>query len=584
MPYRAGKGKYKTMNYTKEELLKPFSRKFLPPDFTVTGVDAIKPWVDNLLERPLHSAGELQDWLEDYSELEAVLGEDYNLRYVAMTCDTKSKAKTNAYLQFVREIQPKLSEWSDALNKKFYGSPYHVRLDGGRYGRLTLMIGVSIELFIEKNIPLDTKLSEMSQQYQSITGAWSVEFDGEKRTMPQMGRYLLKTDRTVRESAWRATTARRLQDTEKLDALFDEMVKTRHEYAQNLGLPDYRAYAFKSKLRDYTPDDCLRFHDAIEKAAVPVVRHIMEKRKAEMKLDSLRPWDTAVDPLGRPPLEPFKEVSRLQKGTGEIFNKVDRRLGAMFSVIGETMDLDSRDGKAPGGYQTTFEERRIPFIFTNAAGLHGDVTTLLHEGGHAFHTLQCRRDPLIWYRHAAMEFSEVASMTQELLGNEHVTVFYDDPAAAKRAMYEQLERTVDIFPWVATVDAFQHWIYTNPQHNREERAAKWLEISTRFEAGVDWSGLDINIRKFAWHRQLHIFEVPFYYIEYAIAQLGALQIYRNYKNDSKKAVDAYLSALALGGSKGPKELFAAAGVKFDFSLDMLGQLMKMVEGEMAALK
>ncbi len=572
------------MNYTKEELLKPFNRKFLPPEFAVTGVDDIKPWVDHLLERPLHSAGELQDWLDDYSELEAVLGEDYNLRYVAMTCDTKSKAKTDAYLQFVRDIQPKLTEWSDALNKKFYGSPHRAKLDTARYGRLTLMIGVSIELFIEKNIPLDTRLSEMSQQYQSITGSWSVEFDGEKRTMPQMSRYQLKTDRTVRESAWRATATRRLEDAEKLDTLFDEMVGTRHEYAQNLGLADYRAYSFKAKLRDYTPDDCLRFHDAIERSSVPVVRRIMEKRKAEMKLVSLRPWDTAVDPLGRPPLEPFKEVSQLQRGTGAIFNKVDRRLGAMFSAISETMDLDSRDGKAPGGYQTTFEERRIPFIFTNAAGVHGDVTTLLHEGGHAFHTLQCRRDPLIWYRHAAMEFSEVASMTQELLGNGHVTVFYADPAAAKRAMYEQLERTADIFPWVATVDAFQHWIYTNPQHTREERAAKWLEISKRFETGVDWNGLDPNIRKYAWHRQLHIFEVPFYYVEYAIAQLGALQIYRNYKKDPQTAVDAYLKALTLGGSKGPKELFAAAGVKFDFSLDMLGQLMTMVEEEMAALK
>lgn len=571
------------MQNNTKELPAPFPRKFVDPGFKITDAQSIKPWVDRLLERPVNSPEELVRWLEDFSELEAVVGEDGNLRYVAMTCDTKDPAKTESYLSFVREIQPLLTEWTHALNLKYYGSPHRASLDPAEWGRLDRMMGVSIELFTEKNIPLDVKLSEMSQEYQKITGGWTVDFDGEKRTMPQMAKYLHRTDRALRESAWRATSSRRLADAGPLDALFDRMVAVRHEYARNLGLPDYRDYSFKAKMRDYSPEDCLVFHDAIERACVPLMRGIFEKRRRDMGLSALRPWDTAVDPLGRPPLEPFKEVAVLKDGVGEIFSRIDPRLGTMYDAIGEMMDLDSREGKAPGGYQTTFEERRIPFIFTNAAGVHGDVTTLLHEGGHAFHTLQCRANPMVWYRHATMEFCEVASMSQELLGNGQLDVFYKNPEDARRAMFEQLERTVDIFPWVAVVDAFQHWIYTNPRHSQKERYDKWLELSGRFEARLDWSGLDPAVRANAWHRQLHIFEVPFYYIEYAIAQLGALQIYRRFKDDPRVAVDKYLSALKLGGSVGPKSLFDAAGIQFDFSYDMVARLMAMVEEEMAEL-
>ena len=564
-------------------ILRPFPRKFVDQKFAVKDADSIRPWVEKLLDRPISSAEELARWLEDVSELEGIAGEDSNIRYVAMTCDTKNPAKTEAYLFFVREIMPKLAEWDDKIKRKYYESPWRKELDPRLYGRLDRMFATAIELFVEKNIPLDVRLSEMSQDYQRVTGAWTVEFDGKTLTMPQASRYLHQTDRKTRQAAWRAMSQRRLADAPALEALFDRMLKTRHEYAQNLGLKDFREYSFKAKLRDYSPEDCLEFHDSIEKAVVPLMRRIFEKRRRDMGLDSLKPWDTLVDPLGRPPLEPFKDVGKLQSGVGEIFEKIDARLGGMYGAITGMMDLDSRDGKAPGGYQTTYEERRTPFIFTNAAGVQGDVITLLHEGGHAFHTISCREAPMIWYRHASMEFSEVASMTQELFGNGHAAVFYPDAEQARRAMFEQLERTVDIFPWVATVDAFQQWIYSNPEHTGEERATKWLEISQRFEAGLDWAGIDPNARKYAWHRQLHIFEVPFYYIEYAIAQLGALQLYRKFKKNPEEAVDSYLSALKLGGSLSPRELFEAAGIKFDFSIGMLSDLMAMVEDEMERL-
>ncbi len=571
------------MNQTVPEWLKPFERKFIDPNFKITDAASIKPFVDKLLDREINSQQDVFEWLEDYSELESVIGEDFNHRYVAMTCDTKDKEKENAYLSFVREIQPKLTEWSHVLNKKYYGLECRNQLDKKRYGRLDRIISTQIELYEEKNIPLDVKLSEMSQKYQSITGAWMVEFDGKKQTMPQMIRYLYKTDRSIRESAWRASADRRLADSSALEELFDNMLKIRYNYAQNLNLKDYREFCFKSKLRDYTAEQCFEFHDSIEKAAVPVVKRIFEKRREKMNLNKLRPWDTVVDPLSRPPLEPFKEVNELQNGVEIIFRKINQRLGEKFKSIQHMMDLDSRDGKAPGGYQTTFEEQRIPFIFANSAGVHSDITTLLHEGGHAFHTLTCRNQPMVWYRHSSMEFAEVASMTQELFGNAYLDVFYKEEEQVKRAQLEQLERVVDIFPWVATVDAFQHWIYTNPNHDREERGKKWLEISERFEVGLDWQGINPEIKKHAWHKQLHIFEVPFYYIEYAIAQLGALQLYRVFKKSPAKAVDQYLKALSLGGSRSPAELFKAAGIKFDFSLDTLTELMETIEEEIKEL-
>ncbi len=567
------------MNNKTQEWLEPFERKFVSEDFKITDAASIKPWVDKLLGRTISSADDLVKWLEDYSELEGIIGEDSNTRYVEMTCNTKDKEKEERYLYFVREIQPKLIEWGDAMNRKYYESLYRKKLDMAVYGRLDRILSVAIELYTEKNIPLDVKLAEMSQKYQSITGAWMVEFDGRMQTMPQMSTYLQKTDRTLREQAWRAMAERRLQDSKSLDSLFDEMIKTRHEYAKNLGLSDYREYSFKGKLRDYTPDDCLRFHDSIERAAVPLMKRLAEKRRDDMKVGSLRPWDMSVDPLGRPPLQPFKNSNELQDGVEKIFRIIDSRLGESFGSIRKMMDLDSRDGKAPGGYQTTFEEKRIPFIFTNAAGIQEDITTLLHEGGHAFHTLSCRRQPMIWYRHASMEFSEVASMTQELFGSPYLDVFYVNKEDANRAIIKQLEHVADIFPWVAAVDSFQHWIYTHPNHTADERAEQWLKISERFEAGLDWSGINPDIRKYLWHRQLHIFEVPFYYIEYAIAQLGALMLYRIYKNDPKQAVGQYTNALSLGGSRPPQELFKAAGINMDFSYENLSSLMEMIESE-----
>ncbi|MBI2609008.1 MAG: M3 family oligoendopeptidase [Deltaproteobacteria bacterium] len=561
--------------------LKQYERIFIPKNFKLSDWDTLEPFFENLEKAQLKNTNYLEKWLDNTSELSSVIGEEGTVRYTQMTCHTNDEEKKKAYLQFIKEFQPKLLEWSNKLDKKYYKCSSRKKLPQKEYEEYNKKIETAILLHSPKNIPLSTKLSELSQKHQEITGNWVVDFDGKERTMPEMGKLLLSQDRSVREKAWFAAAQRRLQDKNTLENLYDEMLHTRQEFSHNLNLKDYREYCFKSKLRVYTEDDCFKLHEAIEKAVVPLVRKMNEEGKKEMKLKTLKPWDLSVDASGKPPLESFKNIQELQDGAEKIFYKIDSRLGERFHSIRPYMDLDSRKGKAPGGYQACYSERRLPFIFANATGVHNDVRTLLHESGHAFHTLQCRDQKLISYRHGPMEFCEVASMTQELLALPYLGVFYSDKDDYKRACEEQLKGTITILPWIAQVDAFQHWIYTHPQHTIEERSQTWIALSERFEKDIDWKDIPEEIKAHSWHRQLHIFQVPFYYIEYAISQLGALQIYRNYKKNPKKALSQYLNALALGGSRNVKELFKEAGIQFDFSIDLIQELTHMVADDLS---
>ena len=404
-----------------------------------------------------------------------------------------------------------------------------------------------VDLFRPENIPLETEEAKLSQQYQKLIGSLSVIFRGQERTLVQMGRYLEETDRAMRKEAWEVVANRRLQEVDKFEEMFDKLVKLRQQIARNAGFENYRDYAFRRLGRfDYTPTDCSHFHDAIEQEIMPVVRALQSERKAKLSLDRLHPWDLAVDPLGRPPLKPFEQVDDMVARTQRIFDRLDRDLAGGFQRMQELrlLDLANRKGKAPGGYQSTLAEARLPFIFMNAVGLQRDVETILHEAGHAFHALATQEEDLHAYRSAPIEFCEVASMSMELLGNEFIEEFYS-PAEATRARRTHLEGIVGIFPWIATVDAFQHWVYTHPGHTRAERSLAWLSLMDRFGGDVDWTGYDKS-RAYLWHRQLHIFLHPFYYVEYGIAQLGALQVWANSKSDKAKALAAYKQCAATG--------------------------------------
>lgn len=561
-----------------------YPRTFLPADLELGAWGRTQPWLERLLERDIDSTGALEAWLRDVSELQAALSEERARRYIAMTRDTGDAEAERRYVELVQEILPRAKPWLHKLNEKYVACSWRAGLDPARYGVLDRDIEVEIRLFREENIELQTQTSLLSQRYQKISGAMTVQFRGQERTMPQMGKFLEVTDRDTRREAWQATAARRLQEREAFDEIFEDLLGLRHRIARNADCADYRDYAFQSYRRfDYTPAHCEAFHEAVDRVVMPLVRDLAERRRAALDVARLRPWDYGVDPLGREPLRPFDDASELGAGVRRILHRLDPELEGQFASMLERgeLDLESRVGKAPGGYQSTLDESRRPFIFMNAAGLHRDVETLLHESGHAFHALAAREHELVDYRHAPIEFAEVASMTMELFADDLLQEFYDEADAA-RAKRKHLEGIIGLLPWIARVDAFQHWIYTHPEHARAERTAAWLALEERFEPPTDWSGCQ-EAREASWQRQLHLFCYPFYYIEYGIAQLGALQIWDAFKDDPRPALEGYRAALALGGSRPLPQLFEAAGARFRFDAEIVGPLVERIGRELETL-
>ena len=555
---------------------------FVPADIDASIWDNLQPYYQQLLDREFKCSGCIEQFLLDRSELDAAASEAGSNLYIAMTCNTEDEDAKNAFLSFVENVEPELKKIGFELNKKVVRSKQVEDLDKDRYGILLRDWFADVEIFREENVPLQTEDTKLGQEYAELCGAMMVDFDGEERTMPQMGVYQQDQDRSVRESAWRAVAERRLQDRKTIDGIFDKMVTNRNQTANNAGFEEYRGYMFAVKHRfDYTPDDCIAFHEAIEETCMPIVRKLAEERKSALGVETLRPWDLAVDPHGNDALKPFDTADDLIEKTSKVFHRMDSGLGEMFDTMrdgGYSLDLASRKGKAPGGYQASRDRQRKPFIFMNAASLPRDLDTMVHEAGHAFHYMLCRHDDLVWYRSAPLEFAEVASMSMESLSYPFLDEFYS-PEEIKRAIRKHLEGIVSVLPWVATIDAFQHWIYLNPEHTQEERTAHWLELGERFGGGVDWSGLEAE-QEAVWHRQLHPFEVPFYYVEYGIAQLGALQMWLKYRENSDDAIAAYKNGLTLGASKPLPTLFEAAGLQFDFTTDMVSTLMKTVEEEL----
>ncbi len=548
---------------------------YVPAALDATRWSELEPLYAGLLARPITSVAGLQELILDRSELDAAASEAASTNHINMTRDTEDAAVKRRYLDFVENVEPRLKEAGFELDKKVASSPFAGGLEPARFGVLLRDTRAAVELFRPENIPLETALTKLNQRYDELCGAMMVNFRGQERTLPQMGRYQEEPDRAVREEAWRLVVERRLRDREAIECVFEEMLTKRHAAAGNAGFDDYRGYAFKAKRRfDYTPADCDLFADGVGRHVVPAMRRLHEARRAGLGLDRLRPWDLAVDPRGRPALRPFATADEMVARTRRVFTRMDPSpggLAALFGALadgpqGETcLDLDSRKGKTPGGYQANRDRRRLPFIFMNAAGVQRDVETMVHEAGHAFHSLLCRAENVLSNRaDIPLEFAEVASMSMELTSHPFLDEFYPNAGDADRARRVHLEGIATILPWIATIDQFQHWLYTHPGHTRDERAAVWVGLQQRFGADLDWSGLE-DARRFMWQRQLHLFGAPFYYIEYGIAQLGALQLWQRYRADAPAAIAAYKRGLALGGSRPLPQLFAAAGLDFDFS-------------------
>lgn len=557
-------------------------RHFVSPDFRITTWENLQPYFQKLLDRPLNSGADLKQWLLDASELGAVVSEDMAWRYINMTCDTANTALRDRYTDFVQNIEPHMAPLNNDLNKKLMNCPFKEELTESGYKIYLRGVSNSIELFREENIPLQTEMQELEQQFGEINGAQSIDYNGETITLQKASVYLKNLDRAIRKEVYLKIQERRAQDESALNDLFSKLINLRHQIALNAGFQNYRDYKHRSLARfDYSVEDCLNFHEAVKQHAVPLINAHDRQRKTKLKLDDYRPWDTSVDEEGLAPLQPFKGAEELVSKTIACFNQLDPFFGDCIRRMNEMkrLDLESRLGKAPGGYQYPLYETDVPFIFMNSVGLHRDLVTMVHEGGHAIHSFLDFDLELTDFKSPPSEVAELASMSMELLSMEHWDVFFEDKADLLRAKKQQLESVMDTLPWIAAIDKFQHWIYLHPQHTVAERYEEWQNIMKDFGSSeINYEGFEANLKR-RWQVQLHLFEVPFYYIEYGFAQLGAIAVWRNYKKDPAKAIAAYKKALALGYTASIPEIYKAADIKFDFSPAYIKELMDFVKVE-----
>ncbi len=550
----------------------------LPEDLDATNWQELEPLFRELVQRPIASSAQLEQLLLDRSELDAAVLEAQALAYIQTTRFTKDTTAAEAYRKFTDEIDPKAKKAGFEIDRKVVASPFAAELDSKRYEVLLRDLRANVGLFREENLPLDAEDHSLRQEYNSIIGSMSVEVDGKVQTLQQASLYFDGTDRELRREAWVACGRRRLEDRQALNELFDRQIVLRTKVARNAGFENYLDYAFALHRRfDYTAVDCEDFHRSIADLCTPLYSAMLRQREEKLGLETLHPWDVHVDLEGGAPLRPYSSVEQLVEGTSRIFHRVDPELGVLFDTMrdGESFDLDSREGKADGGYQTMLDRSRKPFIFMNAAGTDRDLQTMIHEGGHAMHSLLCKADPLRSYRDCCSEFCEVASMAMELFAHPHLDEFYD-PECGQRSRRGHLQGIVKLLPFVAQIDAFQHWLYTNPDHTHAERDDYWVELDALYRPGVSWEGVE-DCRRSEWHRIPHLFIHPFYMIEYGIAQLGALGLWQQSLESTERALSNYKRALTLGGSRPLPELFQTAGLEFDFSKPVVGRLMRAVQ-------
>lgn len=561
-------------------------RRYLPASLEITW-NTLEPLFKELESRKINSVEELEKWLADRSELDSALEEDFAWRYIRMTCDTTDEKLLADFQYFATEIEPKVAPINNELNKKFISSPFLNKLDKKKYFVLIRSIRKALELFRDENVPLLTQIQVEQQKYQAITGAMSVNLNGQEYTLEQASVFLKDPNRELRQQAWEAIAERRLQDTDKLDDLFQHLLKLRHQVAHNAGFENFRDYMFQAMGRfDYTPHDCYKFHEAIELEIVPILHDQAVKRSKALGLKVLKPWDMDVDISGKPALKPFNSGQELIDKSIQCFSQLDPYIGERLTIMKDhnLFDVDSRQGKAPGGYNYPLAETGAPFIFMNSANSFRDLTTMVHEGGHALHTFISAHLELNDFKHLPSEVAELASMSMELISMDKWDVFFDNEEDLKRAKRDQLKDVLKTLPWVAVVDQFQHWIYTNPNHTPAERREAWLRIFEPFGNNfADWTGQKHALENL-WQKQLHIFEVPFYYIEYGIAQLGAIAVWKNYKENPQKGLQKYLDALKLGYTKTIKEIYETAGIEFNFSAHYVKELAEFVRMELKKLE
>lgn len=556
------------------------SRKFVKPELKITKWLDIESYFVDLRDRKITSIFELEKWMQDKSELESVLEEEMAWRYIRMNCDTQNAEYAQQFNEFVSEIDPQIQIYSNDLNKKLTESPNFSELNDSKYFILKRSILNSLELFREENVEIHAQLQQESQEYGIICSKQTITHNDKELTLQQAAALLKDNDRELRKTLYEKIAKRRQADVIPLNSLLLKLMQKRHQLAFNAGFSSYVEYRFKELARfDYTMQDCDQFHKSVKEYVVPIVAQLHGNRKRSLDLDVLKPWDLDVDPENKPPLKPFDNADELLQKTIACFDEIDSSFGNYLRIMKGNghFDLDSRKGKAPGGFNYPLYESNAPFIYMNAAGTLRDVETMVHEGGHAIHSFLSSHLPLVDFKSLPSEVAELASMSMELISMEHWHHYFNNEEELKRAKRSQLEGIISILPWIMIVDSFQNYLYENQDKtSKEEIIVAWNNILNSFSDNqIDWTGYEW-VRDFSWQKQLHIFEVPFYYIEYGISQLGAISIWKNYKLNPKRTIEQYKQALSLGYTVSIKEIYATAGIKFDFSEAYIKELMDFV--------
>lgn len=560
-------------------------RKFVPEEINLDRWEEIETLLQILLNEELESGLDLKNWILKISELSAVLHQERTLQYVRMICHTDNQKSRARYNHFIQKIEPKYKPLFHKLVDKLLSCPCKRDLPHEGYAAYLRDSEINAKLFRQENIPLKTKETNLKTSYQQLTGRMTICYRGKELPLAKAFVYLNETERKVRKEVSERISNRWLRDKDSIEDIFEKQIRLRHQIAANAGFQNYRDYIFQAYKRfDYTPEDCLLFHKTCEKVIMPLLIKIQEERKRKHRLKTLKPFDMQVDENDLPPLKPFSGIDQLINGASEIFGRIDPKFEAYFTrmIKDNLLDLESRKGKAQGKYCFSFKESHVPFIFLNAAGTQKDVMNLFHEAGHAFHVFACAEQPSRGYRSPPIEMCELAALTMELLSLDHLDVFYERKEHI-RAKREHLKAIMSQLPGIATIDAFQHWLYTHQRHTTEERKEYWLELMDKYLGIVDYSNYE-HVLEVWYHRAPLLFQAPFYFIEYAIAWIGALQIWRNYQKDPKGTIEKYLYALSLGGSKPLPELYKAAGIVFGFNEKLIGELMNMLERELEKQK
>lgn len=583
---KRGQKKPKTNATNLTDIPQPRQREYLPKEFKLTVWSKIKPYFAELEKREISSVQELEQWISDKSELEAVVTEALAWRYIKITIDSKNQKAEELYQYAIQELIPRIASFENKLNKKMVESPFVDQLPEDKYYIHIRGIKNALSLFREENIPLSTEVDMYSKEYGKIFAEMTIGIDGKEMTLQKAGALLEEPDRKYREGVYHKINERILKDKDAIEDLFDQLLVKRHQIALNAGFENFRDYKFMSLGRfDYTIDDCLDFHNSIAKQVLPVINETHERRKKALEFDALRPWDLTVDLSGEDALRPFEDVDELTEKAISCLNQLDPSFGKVIEIMRSMghLDLDSRLSKRPGGYNMPLHITGVPFIFMNASNALGDMRTLLHESGHAVHSYLTRHYKLASAKRVPSEVAELAAMSMELLTMDYWDVFFDNERDLRRAKINQLENVLKILPWIATIDKFQHWIYTHPEQTAEERKENWIRISGEFKSDViDFSGIEMY-QEHIWHKQLHIFEVPFYYIEYGMAQLGAIAIWKRYKENPQQALKDYTAALELGYTKPISEVYQTAGIAFDFSEEYVSDLVSFIRAELDQL-